>query len=238
MFLRRHLERLRHFVVHKILGVHDSPHRIALGVAIGIFVAWTPTIGFQMALTVLLATILRANKVVGVPIVWISNPATLWIYIPNYLLGCWLLREEPSTDRLVNALIQAFGVNDNGLRERFVVLVQTLWDVLAPLMLGSAIIAAILGAICYVATYQGVLAYHRWRRQVAPRVPGAEVSCDSPAPLRRELKAESQKQGFNVPAQLDVTAEGTKAGLELDAPTEPTESISAAPKPPNATRHR
>lgn len=168
-FVRRQFDRLCRFIVDKILGVHDSPHRIALGVAIGIFITWTPTIGFQMALTVFLATILRANKVVGVPIVWLSNPATLWIYIPNYLLGCWLLQEDPSTDRLIASLAQAFGLNDNGIKERFFVLIQTLWDVLAPLMLGSVIIGAILGAICYVATYQGVLAYHRWRARTAPQ---------------------------------------------------------------------
>lgn len=221
MFLCRQLERLRHFVVNKILGVHDSPHRIALGVAIGIFVTWTPTIGFQMALTVLLSTLLRANKVVGVPLVWISNPATLWIYIPNYLLGCWLLREEPSTDRLVNALIQAFGVNDNGLRERFVVLVQTLWDVLAPLMLGSVIVAALLGALCYAATYRGVLAYHRWRG----RAPGAK------ALLRMPAEGEQGGTGGSTPARLDMAA-----GSGLKLPEATAESSQAAaqeqPKPP------
>ena len=177
-FLRRQFDRLTHFVVHKILGVHDSPHRIALGVAIGIFVAWTPTIGFQMAITIFLATLCRANKVVGVPLVWISNPATLWLYIPNYLLGCWLLQEEPSTDRLIRALGQAFGINDNSIKERFIVLVQTLWDVLAPLMLGSVIIGAALGVICYVATYRGVLAYHRWRQHAAPRPDEAMAPAD------------------------------------------------------------
>lgn len=234
MFLRRQVERLCHFVVHKILGVHDSPHRIALGVAIGIFVTWTPTIGFQMALTLLLSTLLRANKVVGVPLVWISNPATLWIYIPNYLLGCWLLREEPSTDRLVNALIQAFGVNDNGLRERFVVLVQTLWDVLAPLMLGSVIVGAILGAICYLATYQGVLAYHRWRRQVAPRMMSgavAEAPCDSDAAQQGGEAGADVESAPDVSAHIDATAERVEPGLELDAVAEAVEAEPERQRP-------
>jgi len=62
--------------VDRVLQVHDTPHRIGLGVATGIFVAWTPTVGFQMALTVALAWLVGANKVVGVPFVWISCPPT------------------------------------------------------------------------------------------------------------------------------------------------------------------
>jgi len=48
-------KRLKRFLVHNVLHVDDTPHRIALGVAIAIFVTWTPTIGFQMLLTIALA---------------------------------------------------------------------------------------------------------------------------------------------------------------------------------------
>ena len=179
-YLKRQAKRLRTFVVDKILGVHDSPHRIALGVAIGIFVTWTPTIGFQMALTVALSALFRANKVVGVPLVWISNPATLWMYIPNYLLGCRLLGETPSTDMLLAALSKAFGVNESGLKERFMTVVQTLWDVLAPLMLGSVIIGGILGVLSYAATYKGVQVFQA--KRAAAGAPPAEVpTLPSPA---------------------------------------------------------
>ena len=202
--------RLKTFVVDKILGVHDSPHRIALGVAIGIFVTWTPTIGFQMALTLALSTLCRANKVVGVPLVWISNPATLWIYIPNYLLGCKILGENPSTDALMQSLIKAFGINDHGLKERFTTLIQTLWDVLAPLMLGSVIIGAFLGAIAYAATYKGVQIFQSRRAlSSSTEACGAKTSgeiTDSSPKLssdRHQLSGEAQA------AEQQGTAAGT-----------------------------
>ena len=69
-------EKARNILVHRVLGVDDSPHRIALGVAVAFFVAWTPTLGFQMVLAIALATVLRANKAVTVPIVWLTNPVT------------------------------------------------------------------------------------------------------------------------------------------------------------------
>jgi uncharacterized protein (DUF2062 family) len=80
--------RLRKFVVYRILHIDDSAHRIALGVAIAFFVAWTPTMGFHMLLSVVIAAALRANKLVGLPVVWIANPFTaVPIYYFNWRLG-------------------------------------------------------------------------------------------------------------------------------------------------------
>ena len=76
------------------------PHRLALG----LFLAWTPAIGLQMLA-------LRANVVVGIPMVWISNPVTMGpIYLWNYLLGRKILsffheQPETGTDELKEMMI-------------------------------------------------------------------------------------------------------------------------------------
>ncbi len=86
------LNRMRHYVMHSILHADDPPHRLALGVGIAMFVTFTPTVGIQMPLTVFLSWLLRGNKLVGLPIVWISNPATLIpIYFTCYTVGRKLL---------------------------------------------------------------------------------------------------------------------------------------------------
>ncbi|GEM_PF-817136 len=220
-YLKKQALRLKTFVVDKILGVHDSPHRIALGVAIGIFVTWTPTIGFQMALTLALSTLFRANKVVGVPLVWISNPATLWIYIPNYLLGCRLLGEKPSTDVLLAALSKAFGVNESGLKERFMTVVQTLWDVLAPLMLGSVIIGALLGVLCYAATYKGVQIFQARRAASGAASSGEESDASAAAD--------------ETPAGADLetaAALPSPTAAEIPDAPQPAAAVSAPENPP------
>ncbi|HCF60630.1 MAG TPA: hypothetical protein DFS52_21850, partial [Myxococcales bacterium] len=158
-------KRVRHVIVDGVLGVHDTPHRIALGVAIALFIAWTPTIGFQMGLTLFFATLLRANKVVGVPFAWLTNPATLWLYIPNYLLGCWLLGEPADITRLVAALGKMFALSGS-VSERLAGLGDVLEGFLAPLWLGSVIVGLLLGALGYLAVFRGVLAYRR--RHPAP----------------------------------------------------------------------
>jgi len=49
---------------------------VALGAACGMFAAILPVIGLQTAIAVGLAALLRANKLIGIPIVWFSNPVT------------------------------------------------------------------------------------------------------------------------------------------------------------------
>ena len=56
------IRRLRRFFIYRVLHVDDTPHRIALGIAVGIFITWTPTIGMQMILTVLISALVGANK--------------------------------------------------------------------------------------------------------------------------------------------------------------------------------
>ncbi len=80
-----------------ICGLDDplQPHRVALGAALGMLVAFTPTIGFQMVIVLTLASLLRANKLVGVPLVWISNPLTIPpIFYAGYSLGRRILGWE------------------------------------------------------------------------------------------------------------------------------------------------
>jgi len=57
--------------------IRTSPRSIALGASIGIFVAFTPTVGFQMILAIMLAVMLNASAITASCMVWINNPYTL-----------------------------------------------------------------------------------------------------------------------------------------------------------------
>ena len=90
------------FVKFRILHVDDSPQRIARGIAIGFFTAYLPVFGLHMLIALMLAWLLRANKVLAVLAVWICNPFTfLFIYYPAYRLGHLVLpffKEKPQTE--------------------------------------------------------------------------------------------------------------------------------------------
>ena len=160
-------QRLKDFIIHKVLRLDDTPHRIALGVAIGFFVTWTPTIGIQMILVVALAALLRANKLVGVPFVWISNPFTIGVvYGPNYLVGKALLGEQYTWAAFTRALqsareAQASLLDPASWLDYMWQWIQAFLPLFFPLWLGSIIIGLLLGFLTYMATYYGVVAYRR-----------------------------------------------------------------------------
>lgn len=153
------IKRARRFFIYRVLHVDDTPHRIALGVALGIFVTWTPTIGLQMGLVVLLAWLCRANKLVGLPFVWISNPATAgFIYYPNYLIGKWILGSDTHAPNFWSAMTFSGNIIEK---------IQTWWaetyKVFGPLWIGSLIVGLILGIISYALIYYTIIEYRKLR---------------------------------------------------------------------------
>ena len=155
--------RIGFFVVHRILRTDDSPSRIARGVAIGVFMAFLPLMGLQMLLVLAASLILRANKLVGLPIVWISNPFTMGlIYYPGYLLGSALLRYQP--------------VERANLEDRFDEIASLPWairtkeyagvffeKILYPTFIGSLIIGFILAIASYFLTVWAIRRHREHR---------------------------------------------------------------------------
>ena len=89
---RNRFTRMKRFLKMRILHAGDSPHRIALGVALGLFVGWSPALGFHILIVLALSIPLRANKLAALASVWVTNPFTFVpVYYPSYLLGRKLL---------------------------------------------------------------------------------------------------------------------------------------------------
>jgi uncharacterized protein len=182
MFLRvrRQYRRWRRFLTHNILHTDDSPHKIALGMAIGAFVTFTPTVGVQMAVVLLLAWLLRANKVVGLPVVWLTNPATIvpfyWLCyeIGRILLGTppvgqqwWLEMASPPAGWL--AIVQFYW-------SRF-------WQIGWPLWVGGCIVGLIAALPAYYLTYYGVRSFRmrQWGQLTRPSRPCLDQSAPTSA---------------------------------------------------------
>ncbi len=165
--LRVWSRRVRRFVVHQILHADDPPHRLALGIAIGIFVTFTPTVGFQMALVVLLAWLLRANKVVGLPVVWISNPATIVpIFWPCYVVGQLLLGTEPIDAKWWHSLAHppaTMMARIGFYTDRFMEVFWTLW-------VGGIVVGLAVAYPTYYIAYYSIRAYRlrKWGQLTPP----------------------------------------------------------------------
>lgn len=71
----------------KIVKSEGTPESIARGVALGLFCGFIIPIGLQTFPTLLLALLLRANKVLSWTFTCVTNPATVLFIYP---LQCWI----------------------------------------------------------------------------------------------------------------------------------------------------
>jgi hypothetical protein len=70
-----------------LLHLDDPPWRIALALAIGVFISFTPFLGFQTLLALLVAAVCRLNAAVLVTGTWLNLP---W-FMPFVYAGAWKL---------------------------------------------------------------------------------------------------------------------------------------------------
>ena len=161
MPLRRGWQKLRDWFVH-LLHLDESPHRIALGAAIGVFVAFTPTIGVQMLLIFFLTSLFRANAAAGVPMAWLTNPATM---VPVYWFNLWVGIKivggtQSMLDRFESA-VAAIVSRDLTWWQ----LVKEWWDLVMsvawPLWVGSVVVSLVLAALTYGLMYYLITVYRR-----------------------------------------------------------------------------
>ena len=162
--------RLKRVVIDKILGLHDTPHRIAWGVFLGFVVAFSPTLGFQMMIFVATATLFRANKVSGLPIVWITNPLTaVPLYYSCWRVGAFFLGTDEDPERGERIIERLEGAETGWEWSRLLdgafwsEVGATFWALGAELWLGGLIVGALVGALAYPLTVWGVRAYRRVR---------------------------------------------------------------------------
>ncbi len=166
MTLGRYWFRARRFLALKVLHTDDPPHAIALGVAVGVFVGFLPLVGLQTVIAIAVAALLRANKIVCVPIVWITNPVTMWpIYYGCLKLGQVVTPWRTSTTEDVKRLVQI--ANEGSLFD------PAFWGKLATflggvgveLWVGCIIVGLAFGIPAYFGSRSSVTSYRERRRQ-------------------------------------------------------------------------
>ncbi|MGB0714565.1 MAG: DUF2062 domain-containing protein [Phycisphaerae bacterium] len=160
--------RIRKFIIHKVLHADDSPHVIALGLGIGMFVAFLPLVGVQTFLALALAALLRANKAVCVPVVWITNPATLIpIYYGCLVLGQAVLHGSSASSGQDMTSLSAFAPDASVFELAYwKQLIETTMSFATELWVGCLIVSTVLGCTAYFLARWGVTAYRERRRRL------------------------------------------------------------------------
>ena len=157
----------RKVLAQKVLHTNDTPHAIARGASIATFVAFLPLVGFQTVIAIGLAALARANKAICIPIVWITNPLTLWpIYGACFALGRLIIPNPTTTDETV-VISELERQQTVGFFEPayWKGLFGSLAFISLELWVGCLLVGFVSAVISYVLFHRGVTAYRERRRQ-------------------------------------------------------------------------
>ena len=167
MPFRSGLRKAEGWFVH-LLHLDDTAHQIAMGAAIGVLIALTPTIGLQMLLVLLATSAVRANKVAGLPMPWITNPVTILpIFSLNYVVGHALVGgpgPQQFIKRLTTLMEQA-AAHDLPWLDWLKGWWHLMIDMAAPLWVGSLIVGVAAGLVAYGIMYYLITVYRRHHRR-------------------------------------------------------------------------
>lgn len=81
--LRNRLKRFLRFWYLRLIRIQATPHNIAMGLAVGVFVGLLPVLPFQTVMAIALAFVLGGSKIAAALGTWISNPLN---WVPLYFL--------------------------------------------------------------------------------------------------------------------------------------------------------
>lgn len=147
----------------KLVRIDDTPSRIAMGMAVGVFLGIFPTFGFGTILAFILAVLFRFNKAAAVIGSFIMNPLTTPLFWSgSAVLGTMLVGGD--WHRVVQA-IEAFSKNFTF----HTFLTRDLWRILFGAakkslyiyFIGNLIISLFFAVLAYFLTFKLTIAYRQ-----------------------------------------------------------------------------
>lgn len=129
-----------------VLSVNDSPRKIAISFAIGIFIGMSPILGLHTVLGLAAAWAFRLNKFVTIVGVYVTNP---WTIVPIYTFATWFGGKLMGIKDIIP------DIQWNNLT--FSYLVNEMKPLLLPFVLGTTVIGLLSAVIGYIVVYKAVV---------------------------------------------------------------------------------
>lgn len=133
---------------YRLRRMPGSAYSIASGFAVGASMSMTPLMGFHFVLSGLVAWVVRANPVAALIGTIVGNPWTFpFIWVADWEVGNWILGNDPDTMPGFTETFRALWTALMGMDIQM--LMQNVWPVWYPMMVGSLPLVAIV----FVAVY-------------------------------------------------------------------------------------
>lgn len=125
-----------------ILSIKESPVRLSLSFAIGVFIGMSPFLGIHTILGIICAYLFRLNKFVTIIGVYITNP---WTIIPIYTFSTFVGARLMGMDKILPSV----NWKDITLSR----LISELGPLLKPFIVGTLFIGLLSSVISYIILY-------------------------------------------------------------------------------------
>ncbi|MEC4685555.1 MAG: DUF2062 domain-containing protein [Nitrospirota bacterium] len=125
-----------------IFSVKETPEKIALAFAVGIFVGISPFLGLHTLMAIAFASVLKLNKLVTLAGAFVTNPFTI---IPIYSFATWMGIKMTGHE---NTLSQT-----NFKEITIINIFSILRELILPFFVGTIVFGLIAGALSYLFVY-------------------------------------------------------------------------------------
>ena len=163
------------YLSHRVKRLPDTPHKIAMGIACGVFVTFTPLFGLHFFAAWFLALVFRGNVFAALLATFVGNPITFPIIAAtSYQLGLVILdmdHKKTVWHKIYNGFQDAFGTLWGNVKSIFGYQ-KSSWDgffeftheVFLPYLVGGIIPGLITALIFYLFSKPLIATYQKRRR--------------------------------------------------------------------------
>ncbi len=152
------LKRLGSYLYYKAVRTGGSPAYAARGWALGMFIGCVIPMSFQLMISIPLAFLLKASKIGAALGTLITNPVSIFFIYP---LQCFVGSKITGGDLTLDAARNAM---KNVLQDQsWAALSELGSDLLISFFAGGLLLALIMTPITYIAVYQAVVRYRKFR---------------------------------------------------------------------------
>ena len=135
------INRLRNTLL-LLLHLEDTPHRVALAFAIGVWIAFSPLLGLHTWMALGIAFFFRLSRAAMLFGAYLNNPWTLApMYMAGTMFGCWMLDVPTSGLTHLNWSLHGHAL--------YASLVQNLRPYLWPYVLGNTVLGVASAIVGY-----------------------------------------------------------------------------------------
>ncbi len=136
--------------LREVLKVKDSPHRIAMSFAFGVFWGMSPLLGLHTIGAFFSAWLLRLNRFVAVVGVYITNP---WTIVPIYSFSLWVGAKLIGMEEILPDI--------DWKSVTFMDIVTKLSHLIFPFCIGTVVVGTVSAVASYFIIYNAVVKYRR-----------------------------------------------------------------------------